>query len=647
MKVFLFIILFCVALTVQARPSSTNPKLPNSEYIGYSYDVRVGQPIQQALRQPVIQLTWSQRNTIYINGTNYLIPLESTVISDPGFDQESYTDLFQEEYQSEQQLSITLSFKIGSRWCLPGMFKESTQITFFSSQSQTYDNFTAFTNLRVKSYSQELLPQQFNLTKNFITDRALLPKVYNATTCPQWKEFIKIYGTNVTTAALQGGVVQMTTSFSKSLLNFFTEEEITEQISYQFTLLKTTGTLSATQQQDLTILNQRYISKIQLVGGIPGAFTNASDWESWANTVFNNPDAIQIDLLPMSKFMIDAEQEQGCNMACAAYFASSIENQWIYKQAMPANDYMISSSASTDDYVYAIGVNLPTVNEVLQYSPQNNRWTSIPNIPTARTEYSTVSLNNSFYVIGGVIYSASNYYAVNNVERFDSTYQEWYTSAPLNYARFNAYTFAYNNSIYVVGGCYYTPGDVWATCDSNGTDILPTEIYDPVTNTWTINYDIFPQGSVYAYNDEAMSGIFVKDNKVYVVLVSAWGSNDPYIQIYFYCGNNNNFIMCGQTSYGPGYLEYNSMTAILDNEIYVMGGCNENVYQTYNNVYSYNIQTGVWTIRPPMNTARCSGGAGTVQGRIYVFGGIKWVGDTAAGLNTVEQYTPPFPIPYC
>ena len=86
------------------------------------------------------------------------------------------------------------------------------------------------------------------------------------------------------------------------------------------------------------------------------------------------------------------------------------------------------------------------------------------------------------------------------------------------------------------------------------------------------------------------------------------------------------------------------MAAVVDGRLYVIGGeagnptPGESVFQ--NGVYMLDEQTGSWLPRAPMPTARSGGGAGVIDGKIYVAGGRPPRGhDLAAYDPSADEWT--------
>ena len=96
-------------------------------------------------------------------------------------------------------------------------------------------------------------------------------------------------------------------------------------------------------------------------------------------------------------------------------------------------------------------------------------WITMASMPTARSNFALVVVNNKIYVIGG--YDGTTPYLSTN-EEYDLATNTWTTKASMPTARTSVRAGVVNNKIYVIGGY-------------NGSNLSTNEEYDPATNTWT------------------------------------------------------------------------------------------------------------------------------------------------------------------
>lgn len=149
--------------------------------------------------------------------------------------------------------------------------------------------------------------------------------------------------------------------------------------------------------------------------------------------------------------------------------------------------------AGTPDYLYDAGDGVAynghiyartdgqanTTGRLFDYDIATDSWSSspVPRTVTDRMWYEAVELNGWIYFIGGM--RPSDWMVTGEVNRYNPVTRVWQTVASLNYPRALAMSWAYNGRIYVAGG-----NDGWNPLSS-------TEVYDPATNTWTEDPDLF------------------------------------------------------------------------------------------------------------------------------------------------------------
>jgi N-acetylneuraminic acid mutarotase len=244
-------------------------------------------------------------------------------------------------------------------------------------------------------------------------------------------------------------------------------------------------------------------------------------------------------------------------------------------------------------------VNAPTSTS----SP--NSWTSEAPMSTAEGGYGTAVLNGIIYVIG-----SSTTYAYNPV------INTWTSKAPMITPRTSFAVAAFNNWIYVIGG---SEENSELPCSVN-------EVYDPSTNTWataaamptarmemqadTVNGKIYVMGGSLAQTTGELN-FTVSTTEIYDPATDSWS-----------------------TGASMPYPVYQAASAVVDNNIYVIGGQDPSLFSRQNlnaqNVQFnqiYNPATNSWRLGAPIPAIALSSGAGATTGvlapeRIYVFGSI-------------------------
>lgn len=80
------------------------------------------------------------------------------------------------------------------------------------------------------------------------------------------------------------------------------------------------------------------------------------------------------------------------------------------------------------------------------------------------------------------------------------------------------------------------------------------------------------------------------------------------------------------------------MSAVLNDCIYVVGGCNFEMEESFSTVECYNPQRNEWTMKASMNHTRAHSALVAANGFLYVFGGYDFAKVTSC--HSVERYDP-------
>ena len=202
----------------------------------------------------------------------------------------------------------------------------------------------------------------------------------------------------------------------------------------------------------------------------------------------------------------------------------------------------LPSGTMVNGKIYAIGGHRTpkqTATKIVEaYDIATNSWSTCASIPTSRVWHAACALDGKIYVLGGVpvhqrVDTLSPY---TLVERYDPTSDTWDTCAPLPTGRMSLSACTVNGKIYAIGGysktttsavveVYDPVTDLWSTkqpmnnprgemgltvrrgkihaiCGGmwNGVRITKLyndfEVYDPESDTWKLNTDLIPRGSL-------------------------------------------------------------------------------------------------------------------------------------------------------
>jgi hypothetical protein len=153
---------------------------------------------------------------------------------------------------------------------------------------------------------------------------------------------------------------------------------------------------------------------------------------------------------------------------------------WATLAALPGRLGEASDGVSYNGHLYArTDGQWPVTQGLFDYDVAANAWTAtaVPDQYFDRAYYEAVELGGWLYFIGGTVLPDD--LTTNQVDRYNPATDTWETVAPMLYSRASAASWTYDGRIYVAGG-YDDSGDL-------GT----TEVYDPATNAWTEDPDLF------------------------------------------------------------------------------------------------------------------------------------------------------------
>jgi N-acetylneuraminic acid mutarotase len=262
------------------------------------------------------------------------------------------------------------------------------------------------------------------------------------------------------------------------------------------------------------------------------------------------------------------------------------------------------------------------VNPITVEGAQNSTWDQGDVMHTNRTEITTALLNNKIFVIGGADYMDEG--AVDTVEIYDPTSNEWTVGPSLPYELDHAPSVVYDGKIYVIGGFL--------------KDKITTNkmlIYDPDANEWTEGTPLptprasavaeVVNGSIYVISGLDTDHKPVDTNVVYHIENDTWTSKAPM----------------------PGVhrLKHHAASAEVDGKIYVIGGrlfgnevpneINDALTNLDDN-WMYDPIGNNWTLVESMPIRRSGFTAESSDGKISVFGGQVAQGS----IKNAESYDP-------
>lgn len=245
------------------------------------------------------------------------------------------------------------------------------------------------------------------------------------------------------------------------------------------------------------------------------------------------------------------------------------------------------------------------------------QWTQKADMPTARYNARSCTLDGKIYVIGGDSSTTWNGPGIGTMEVYDPALDSWDTTkAPMHTGRVEFGVCVVNGKIYAIGG-------------ANTHSSFPfgmVEEYDPVTGLWDTTKTPMPtprKGAAYG----------VIDNKIYV----AGGSpNSGYIgtsilEIYDPATDT-----WDPTNAAMLESEYFPNGTVVNDTFYVIGGLIGSPSAGQKVTQIYDPTTDTWLLRAYLNAGRVGHTANEVGGKIYAIGGDSYI----SPVIHVEEYDP-------
>jgi N-acetylneuraminic acid mutarotase len=233
------------------------------------------------------------------------------------------------------------------------------------------------------------------------------------------------------------------------------------------------------------------------------------------------------------------------------------------------------------------------------YQPSTGTWASVADLSIERVAATATTLDDgSALIVGGGHFEVCNppfqCFIGSGGTRFDPATNSWEDTGAMQQPRFvHVATRLADGRVLVAGGEQHALGK-----------LKLAEIYDPGLDSWT---GIAPMNEIRAY----FSGVTMLDGRV---LVAGWAGAtteiyDPLTNTWSYTGNIHSSTLTGAI-----------MAPLPDGRVLLAGGYNGSDSVTRTEVYDPS--TGVWSIVDDMTFPRHNFAATTLQdGRILVVGG--------------------------
>jgi len=252
-------------------------------------------------------------------------------------------------------------------------------------------------------------------------------------------------------------------------------------------------------------------------------------------------------------------------------------------------------------------------------------WKQLSSLPQGYRNGEAVTLNDKIYFVAG--FPVDNY-GTRHFYLFDPTTNIWTRKADVPVALQNLALAAVNGKIYAIGGDEFRSTNFEYTPETNAWRTLSAML----TARQHIDCGIF-ENKIYVMGGLTSWETITKKNEVYDIVTNTWSVKTDI----------------------PS-LRNNAAIVTLDSLIFVIGGAGTpgDVWANIPTVESYNIKTDKWTNKANLPYPLFKPGAVTVKNTIVVLGGVATINGKDVNINKTLVYkretdkwieSTPFPLP--
>ena len=124
------------------------------------------------------------------------------------------------------------------------------------------------------------------------------------------------------------------------------------------------------------------------------------------------------------------------------------------------------------------------------YHVKENRWETIADMPTARSDVSVTELQGKIYVIGGTGDALEDDSDLNVVECYDPEENNWESLPDMKFSKYwQAPAVGFNGKLFVGGGARYFDEDNKDSEDNRPSEPELIETFDLRTNQWKLKLE--------------------------------------------------------------------------------------------------------------------------------------------------------------
>jgi len=285
------------------------------------------------------------------------------------------------------------------------------------------------------------------------------------------------------------------------------------------------------------------------------------------------------------------------------------DNFWTTMAPVPQGEGSLGA-VTLNGRIHVLGSNF-----TYEYTPASNTWVIKKAMPTPRSNFGIVAVDNKIFTIGGLT-GDSTATGVNEV--YDPTKDTWETKLSMPTSRWLLEANVVKNKIYLIGGI-------------GGRNV--TEVYDPTTDSWSTK--AAPPTPI----DDYASAVF--DGKIYVIGGHEGGGvytnkvqvYDPENDSWIYGQPAPKKVIFGSTGVTTGTFAPNRIYVLGVTEYIGMGiSFGQHVPAVINQVFDPKNNSWVSGASPSVN--RLSMATAVVNDKLYAIGGYTY---ESAGFHKIHE----------